>query len=248
MKKLAILGLLLGSLNLVAGTMADVQDKIIIQNVSFEKARWETCIKYLCMDSKRLNKEDKGFLNIVSFLPYDKKNPRINLKAENISVKKALEEILKQAKINYVLAPEAVLIGEKINPDLNFAKLKPFNKIIIDHMEFEDVPLSVFFKFLNFQGLDLGKGKKLKLIYHPPKEAKKKAIPSEEEEEIEDFLLDDGKTRKPEKKKEVSFEDYSLNVVVDNIPLDSLISYICRIANLEYKVGENTVTIRHKKK
>lgn len=122
------------------------------------------------------------------------------------------------------------------------------------YAEFDEAPLSSFFKFLNREC----KGKFI-IEYNKPeneqKAPKKKVEKSDKgQDEIDDpeSLLDDIEDEIDDSPLDFmgfqSQEPEQFSCYVNKIPLGTLISYVCRLADLEYSVKGDKITIKHKRK
>jgi len=253
MKKSIIVVLLSFSFILIADDMKEKLNTIKFQDISFKNTSYHSIISFLFMDLRRMSSDanPSQIYNYIQCLPDDDFDTIITFKSKNVSLKTLLDKICKQAKLTYNLQGKIILIGKNIANDDNFFKIKSFNDIKIEHAEFEDCSLSVIFNYL--KRIMNKKRKKKEQIILTYIRQKKKEISKKKENKI----AEDKKSIK-EKIGNFEFEDEdddwndeeeeepeSLSLIVDDIPAGTLISYICRLANLEYTVNKNKITIKH---
>ncbi len=126
-------------------------------------------------------------------------------------------------------AGTAAAQGTKASPSLR----KKLKNIIIPKISFEDTPVSTVLKFLKDRSRELdpdGSGINFLLLLRAPKQTKQ--APRKR-----------SKSDKGKDKKEEEYEEPTVTMEFNNIPLGEAIRYICVGAGLRYKSEEHAVVI-----
>ncbi len=214
-------------------------EKINVENVSLTDTSPSMALKLLLSPSPF---GEGAAINSFISIPPKMDRTSITLESSSASLKDLLDKIAKSAGFQFREEKYGLLIGDSIPEDKTFDKLKPFDKIVLEHIEFEDMPIPEFFKHIQKMIPKKKDGKpQVSLKYLG---AKKKHAKNDDD----NFVEGEGENAFDLGVDALGGGERSLSIVADNMPLGSLISYVCSLANLKYTVGKNTIAVKKMEK
>ena len=207
-------------------------DGINVGDISLDNASLATTIKTLFNSP-----ETTGINHFICLSSKKAQNP-VTLHCAGIPLKDLLQNIGKSAKFKFQMEKHGVLIGDSIAEDKTFAKLKPFDKIVLKHVEFEDVSIPRLFKHLAKMISSKKKGKpqaSVRYISGKTKHGKG---------DDNNFVEGKGENAFDLGVDALGGGERTITLAADNMPLGSLISYVCRLAGLKYSVSKNIIIVK----
>ena len=120
------------------------------------------------------------------------------------------------------------------------------NDIVIQHIAFEEVPITTAILFLKRESKKLdpeGKGVNFFLRLEPSSESTEQTVEPSEEDEDSGFLNWTGNEPEGGTAENLMAEQYLITLVLNNIPLIKAIEYICDAAGLKYRVRKFAIEI-----
>ena len=210
-------------------------EKIKVENVSLTDASPTTALKLLLSPSPF--GEGAAINSFISISPKTDRTS-ITLGSSSASLKYLLDKIAKSAGFQFREEKYGLLIGDSIPEDKTFDKLKPFDKIVLEHVEFEDVSVPDLFKHLAKMISNKKKGNpqmSVRYVSGKTKHAKN---------DNNNFVEGEGENAFDLGVDALGGGERTITLAADNMPLGSLISYVCRISGLKYSVSKNVIIIK----